>query len=338
MRGVAAFAVVLFHASGVLGVKIMPHGYLAVDLFFVLSGYVIAKNYDGRMAAGLSAGRFAAIRALRFYPLYLLGILAGCVKELALLVAHNEHAFSPAILGVAVLAGALFIPFPYRDTNMFPLNIPSWSLFFELLVNVAYCATFGLWSRRNLLILTSIAGAWLTVSIVMEGSADVGPHIAQLLSGSVRTIFSFGVGILLARQPLSLPAIPTPFLLIAIAALMAVQAMGAWYDIFFILLVSPALVALGTKAIENDRAVPAYAYLGAISFPIYAIHRPLLHIAESAATIAHLPAPLLGGACIIGLLIICPFLTSLYDKPATRWLAQRLTGGKPASPAAEART
>lgn len=323
MRGVAACAVVLFHAKTVLGIQIAAHGYLAVDLFFALSGFVIAKSYDAKFAGGMAPASFAIKRAMRFYPLYLLGLAIGLVKELALIAAHTEHAFSLPALSAAFAAGAFYIPFPYRDANMFPLNIPSWSLLFELLVNVAYCATFVVWARkRNLVLLLAVSGLLLAYAIVVAGTADQGAHINEFGAATLRTIFSFGIGVWIARFPIEAPRVPSPVLLALVGGLLLVPAIGLWFDLLFIMVISPALLILGVHAIGNGVPNRVYAYLGAISFPIYAIHRPLLAITESAAQILHASPVLLGVACITGLLIVCPLIETFYDIPIRRYLAR----------------
>src|SRR5215210_2241655 len=77
LRGLAALIVVLFHAAALIGTQLAPGGYLAVDLFFILSGFVIAHAYDHRFAEGLGPLAFIRYRIIRFYPLYLLGLAIG---------------------------------------------------------------------------------------------------------------------------------------------------------------------------------------------------------------------------------------------------------------------
>jgi peptidoglycan/LPS O-acetylase OafA/YrhL len=80
MRGVAAMGVVLYHLSQMLSLHLFRAGYLAVDIFFCLSGFVIAHAYERRLLGGLSPLRFAAIRFARFFPLIALGIGWGAAR------------------------------------------------------------------------------------------------------------------------------------------------------------------------------------------------------------------------------------------------------------------
>ena len=76
LRGVAAVIVVLHHLGNErLGPFNPTFGYIAVDLFFALSGFVIALNYDHRFAGGMTVKEFMLKRVLRLYPLYAAGLL-----------------------------------------------------------------------------------------------------------------------------------------------------------------------------------------------------------------------------------------------------------------------
>jgi peptidoglycan/LPS O-acetylase OafA/YrhL len=318
MRGVAAVSVVLYHASNLLGVQIFPRGYLAVDLFFVLSGFVIGHAYDNRIAGGLDWLEFAKIRVIRFYPLYLAGILFGIVRELALIATHNQYALTTAQLFLSIVTALLFLPFPIsaRNYSLFSMNIPSWSLMYELLVNIAYAAFFRKLGNRTLLLLAIIAGVALSISVAISGSANLGGLATDAPEGISRTIFSFSYGLLIYRMNLRSPMIPGPLLLVAVAFSFVVpEYIGYYYDLMFIIALSPALVIVGASTEPSPLALKPFVYLGVISFPIYAIHRPLLELAAAAASLSHLPGPIVGAACIVGLLIICPFLDRWYDRP-----------------------
>lgn len=80
LRGVAALMVLVFHVFDVCSSNIIPHGYLAVDLFFVLSGFVIGYAYDDRWQQGLTAGQFFRRRLIRLHPMVLVGGLLGDIS------------------------------------------------------------------------------------------------------------------------------------------------------------------------------------------------------------------------------------------------------------------
>src|ERR1700679_45238 len=143
IRGVAAIMVLVFHAGsyfGALGIQISKsESYLAVDLFFVLSGFVIAEAYAKRLSKGPSAVDFMKIRVIRLYPLYLLGLLIGTVFILGhLRLGDNSlNQWSGSILAKDFLCALFMLPTPF-SSSLYPINLPSWSLLFELIVNGLY--------------------------------------------------------------------------------------------------------------------------------------------------------------------------------------------------------
>ena len=104
MRGVAAIAVMMFHNRAMIG-PVAPRGYLAVDLFFVLSGFVIDFAYADRLARGLALRDFVMVRMIRFWPLYALGLIFGSARELLLILTHNSYALPWGTLAMAIVVG-----------------------------------------------------------------------------------------------------------------------------------------------------------------------------------------------------------------------------------------
>jgi peptidoglycan/LPS O-acetylase OafA/YrhL len=83
LRGVAAMSVGILHAGQIFNVDIIPrHGYLAVDFFFCLSGFVIAYAYEERLFGQHSWGRFALLRVIRLYPMIVVGTALGTIATL----------------------------------------------------------------------------------------------------------------------------------------------------------------------------------------------------------------------------------------------------------------
>lgn len=144
MRGTAALAVAVFHAYPLFGMQVAPSGYLAVDLFFVLSGCVIACAYDAKLGAGMRPLDFMKIRLIRFMPFYLVGLTFGLILELALIVTGSPYAIKPPNLVLAVIFALFFLPLPasIARRDIFPLNVPAWSLFYELVVNTLFAVFF----------------------------------------------------------------------------------------------------------------------------------------------------------------------------------------------------
>jgi peptidoglycan/LPS O-acetylase OafA/YrhL len=260
LRGVAALCVVIYHSSVIMGVQVAPRGYLAVDLFFVLSGFVIAHAYERRFRHGLKPLVFFWWRLKRFYPLYLTGFLIGaCAMALDLL--NPPAALTWRQFGAALIGGALFLPLPLAD--LYPLNVPAWSLLCELLVNLIYGL---LWKRRIALAVLAVVSG---LALLMLSYPIRRPDLA---TGMLRACFSFPVGVFIHRFRARLPLLPIPAWFI-IAAL-GVVLLTPFPELPAIGLAFPLGIALLARC-DNG---PGFELLGRLSFPLYAVHWPLLQL------------------------------------------------------------
>ena len=133
IRGFAAILIVVFHAHLYFGVRPFPQSYLAVDIFFLLSGAVVANAYQERLLSGMTLSKFAKIRAIRFYPLYTLGSLIGA----AVLLLSGERVESGIL--ITSLSAFLLIP-AFTSQTLFAFNGPAWTLALELWGNIFYAA------------------------------------------------------------------------------------------------------------------------------------------------------------------------------------------------------
>ena len=263
MRAIAATAIVVLHSRLLFNAELAPSAYLAVDLFFVLSGFVLAHVYDGRR---LTVRQFMTIRAIRLYPLYALGLLFAVIQAAALLMLGQSRETGTELIISAAL-NAVFLPSPLPSTyggyfsDLFPLNGASWSLFFEILINIAFCT--AIFKRGYVLVAVVIGSALLLgFSAITQGNLDTGWQWDRFLDGVAKVGFSFTVGVLLRRADFSPPALlkrigPWPLLIVAAGALVApIPAAGrAIYDIVFVVLISPALVWAGAHVEPRSRFV-----------------------------------------------------------------------------------
>ncbi len=137
LRGIAAFLVLLFHlAPDFPALPFFGSAYLSVDLFFMMSGFVIAYAYDDKLRGGLGFWRFVEIRVIRLYPLYLLGLAIAAVP-LALWACHGEK-WLLHDLARRLAWGVTLLPRPVADpAQWWTLDPPAWSLIYELAFNFA---------------------------------------------------------------------------------------------------------------------------------------------------------------------------------------------------------
>jgi peptidoglycan/LPS O-acetylase OafA/YrhL len=334
MRGVAALAVVAVHNPGLFGSVCAPEGFLAVDFFFVLSGFVVAEAYGRRLEQGLGWRQFMGLRLLRFYPLYLLGTALGVFSYVHFTLTHPTGVVTPAAFAASLALNLFFIPSWFVPTDIFPVLGPAWSLFFELLVNAGY----GLFHRalKGPWLLGLIALSALSLGLVAGtlGTLNQGfkPNPLSAWMGLSRVLFSFCVGLLLQRMPRSRVRIPSFVLVAALMAALKLCPSGGnppLFELIFVGLASPALVYLGS-ANEPSHAAEArlYEVLGAASYAVYVLHFPLgpLLVAPVHRLIRgpfETYAPWSGIALLALIFLISAWAGKRLDEPFRRWIGSK---------------
>ena len=324
MRGTAALIVVLYHADALfhLGGWSPPLAFLAVDLFFCLSGFVLAKSYDGRLAGGLSPLDFMRLRIQRLFPLYLLAWALGLAASFA------AGTLSPTA-GTAATSGLNALMLPGID-QMFPNNPPAWSLFFELWVANSIFALFwrhlhGL--RLYALVLTAFVGF-----IVAERhfhDFNLGFDWSTFGGGLARVMFSFFAGVWLARYQSQHPSrvrFPTIVLLAALFGVLAFSLTGQLRQIQQVVCVTiffPMIIYLGASA--KERRPEVGQLLGDASYALYVLHWPALVIATVllGSVSADLTGLVLQLSLTLTILIAALILHLRYDMPVRHSLALR---------------
>src|SRR6476659_5303120 len=128
LRGVGALWVMFLHFAPSFGVPSPSHGYLAVDLFFCLSGFVLSKSYAERLKEGMSFAEWMAVRLIRLYPLYSISIVAGALATMIDGMVGSQLHGSDRLIAIAT--GLLMVPSPTWGVmpELFPLNFVAWSL------------------------------------------------------------------------------------------------------------------------------------------------------------------------------------------------------------------
>ena len=305
----------------------------AVDFFFVLSGFVIAHAYGDQLIGELGIGRFMVARVIRLYPLYLLGLIMGPV-------AMGTYQWLPESRFYSQLAFALFMlpgPLAFDGTNhdLFPLNFPCWSLFFELIASLAYAVLAPRLSNRLLggIILLGFLG--LVASGLVTGSLDNGVERPTFLGGLARVTFGFFAGVALYRcwrvrpSAFALPPVLLFALLLLPLAYKPEPPLGWLYELAVVTAYLPSIVWLGAGARAKGWWLPLCAALGALSYPLYVIHAPVWTVVralDDKQLNEHLHgyAPLSGFLTIVALGMICWLLDKAVDYPLRRRLSRML--------------
>lgn len=357
LRGVAALLVLWYHvhegfafASGAPIIGSINYGYLAVDFFFMLSGFVIGYAYDDRLHRSMSLGNFARRRLIRLHPMVVFGALLGVV---CFLIQGAEQwdgtpASAPGIM-TALLCAMLFIPalpggfYEVRGNGeTFPLNGPAWSLFFEYIGNIIYALVISRLRTRIVGILAIALGIGLAVFTWTDasgyGSLGVGWTMGDygFLSGSLRMLCPFTCGIFLSRvfRPVAVKGAfwlcaATLTLLFIVPALPADGpiSLNGVYESICILLIFPLLVWLGASGTTTDAfSTRLCRFLGDISFPLYITHYPVMYlfyhwmIKTGNHTLAD-TWPVALGVMTLNILVAYAALR-LYDEPLRRRLSR----------------
>lgn len=350
LRGVAALMVVAFHILEAHAAdrfsQVINHGYLAVDFFFLLSGFVIGFAYDDRWNQ-MSLGAFIRRRLIRLQPMLVMGMLVG-----ALFFYTQDSVLWPGIHAVPVwqvmltlLAGMLMIPLlTGMDIRgwweMYPLNGPAWSLFFEYLANLMYALFIRKWPVWALALLVLVSGGALAHYSVTGSQGDLiggwSLDPAQFRIGLTRLMYPFFAGLLLFRIARLRP-VPNAFLwcsLLLMAALSVPRLggeQGLWmnglYDALMVILVFPLIVYLGAGGtLRANRETALCRFLGDISYPIYITHYPILYwytgwVKDHNSSILSTWPVALG--VMAGCILLAYACLRLYDVPVRRWLQAR---------------
>lgn len=327
LRGVAAIGVLVFHMRHVIGVNVISRGHLAVDLFFLLSGFVIAHAYDRKLIGGMSFAGFMRVRLIRFYPLYLLGLGVGLLR-VALLIVHGDPSFSMLDPLIILPFALLFLPAPptgYAGDTLYPLEPPAWSLGVELIVNGVFAAFHRRFTTVTLVVTIAIAGLLLVVTHLAGHDATGGASWHGAWSGPLRASFAFPLGVLIYRFRDRLPALPIPPmagpLLLAVALVTPARMLGFGYDLLFIFLLAPAILVISV-AQPAPGWRPFCTWLGRTSYPLYTLHDQAIIIANNAGRVIGVPPQLLVGVLVVGLLSICWYL-DVVDQRFRRSLGAR---------------
>ncbi|MFT4222923.1 acyltransferase family protein [Dysgonomonas sp.] len=353
LRGVAALLVVLFHvfevhSHGDHSKQIINHGYLAVDFFFLLSGYVISYAYDDRWGK-MTLKDFFKRRIIRLHPMIIIGSIIGAIlfyfQDSQGLGWGGIHEVPVWTMLLVMLIGFTLIPIgkglDIRGwSEMHPLNGPAWSLFYEYIANIVYALFLRRVSKIILGTLVLVA-ACVTIHYALTNSnGDIiggwSVDSTQLRIGFTRLAFPFLAGMLLAKTAklyYTKHAFLTASLLLVV--LFSIPRLGGseniWmnglYECFCLIIMFPLIVWLGAGGkVNGKKASKICKFLGDISYPIYITHFPIVYVYMAWVTNNNLSLEQswhIGLLCAIISILVAYVSMRFYDIPVREWLRKR---------------
>ncbi len=360
LRGVAAVMVVIFHiletfSGGDHLKQIINHGYLAVDFFYVLSGFVIGYAYDDRWGK-MSLGEFFKRRLIRLHPMIIFGMMVGAAafyfQACELWPGISEVPVWKMLL--VMLIGFTLIPLPLSMDirgwqEMYPLNGPAWSLFYEYIANILYALFIRKLSNQMLSLLVFIAAGVLIHFAVTNAHGDLiggwSLEPTQLRTGISRLLYPFFAGLLLSRIA-KLTYVKHAFfwcslLLVVVFSIPRIGGaehlwMNGLYDSLCVIIAFPFIVYVGASGeLKGRLSSKLCKFLGNISYPLYIVHYPLIYLymawvvnhktmLEQASPQAIIKITFVSLVVFIASILVAFAGLKLFDVPLRKWLTKRL--------------
>ncbi len=335
VRGMAALAVLVYHLSGQ---KIFPGAWVAVDLFFVLSGFVIHHSYQNRLERGMGIGEFMTLRLIRLAPLYWLALVIG-----AFTFVLDKPDTRMADLAEMTVRGALWIPrltdlpWPFNATpvateqRIFPLNGPSWSLFFELVVNVLFFYLGARWLKGHARWWLPAGLIALAVFTVVSGEFNPGWGGHGALLGLLRVTTEFHVGVLIHQHRHRFSGFSSAQRCLCIGVVfLGFLPYSKYLAMANAMIVAPVAIALAGGLILTGPWRRWATLLGELSYPVYITHAPIqrgLSSFEHIRTLGLVPR-----VVVVALIcILTAWLASRLDARVRQVLMARMRSRRPSA-------
>jgi peptidoglycan/LPS O-acetylase OafA/YrhL len=279
LRGISALMIVLYHvrwSNHFTELHFFREAYLFVDVFFILSGFVLTRTYADRLYTARDASDFLILRFFRIYPLHIAVLLAFVLYELTKIpMSHfglDAHPFRDSPF--AFLSN-LFLVQSFTFSDHLTWNVPSWSISSEAVAYLLFAGAtiVGLIARREFVhcgIIVAI-GSYVMV-LRYKGSLFAVTDLAVL-----RCLGGFLIGAVVAKVPHAAFARLSNAILGAIAVVLvgAATAVLSLFSGYWEILAIPVF-ALLILILQFDQGLPARllksppcVFMGQISYSIY---------------------------------------------------------------------
>jgi peptidoglycan/LPS O-acetylase OafA/YrhL len=332
LRGVAALAVVIFHFMEWVftdpSQNFIGHGFLAVDFFFCLSGFVIGYAYDDRIVK-MGILEFFKSRIIRLHPLVVAGSVLGLLAFLFDPFGGNLQLYSAGKIILTFICSVLLIPLPIiadRGFNLFSFNAPSWSLFWEYVANIVYAFVLYRIKRGFLLLLTVISALAICFVAYRSGNLLGGWSGPTFWDGGARISYSFLAGLLIYRSNWIIKnniGFIGLSVLLFLAFIMPSTKWNWLTEPLVVLIYFPLLITLGAGAVLKPSLKRICVFSGNLSYPLYMTHYAVLWMFGNYYT-SHKPGTMQLSFIIISgviLLVAAAYLVMIfYDIPVRKFL------------------
>lgn len=332
LRGIAALAIVIFHFMEWIypdpSQNFIGHGFLAVDFFFCLSGFVIGYAYDDRIKA-MGLKEFFKSRLIRLHPLVIFGSVLGLLAFLFDPFSGESELYNTGRIILLFICSAFLIPFPSmeeRAYNNFGLNAPSWSLFWEYVANIIYAFFVCRLNKKALIVLTAIAAGILFYVSFHAGNLLGGWNGDTFWHGGARIFYSFSAGLLIYRFNWIIRN-NLGFFGLSIflsAAFLAPSPNWSWLlEYLIVLFFFPLLVSLGAGTATNSFSKRFCTFSGDMSYPLYMTHYAGIWIFGNyfmnyQPDSTELTWIVIGGTLLM--IVFAYIVMKFYDKPVRKYL------------------
>ncbi len=338
IRGLAAILIVFRHAPLLFHAPRFQQSYLAVDLFFVISGFVVANAYEARLRSGaLGFGAFAKLRLIRLYPLYLVGITIGLISffvSMAHLHAQGEPPKPTVLVAGFVVLSLLMLP--AHGKPLYLVDNPAWSLLYEIIANLAFARIVRGPVVRILIGVMIPSAAVIAWYALDQHGIDEGWDLAKWYLALARVGFSFSAGVLLFRlhrhrqrgaqvthtrnAALSLCSVAATLVMLCVTIPHRWAGFVVLAEVFVLI---PLIVHVAISCEPPAFVAPVCAQLGRVSYGLYIVHAPvLLLIYRLTENHEHVYGGRALAAFVVAMLLFVALLDRYVDTPLRAWLSR----------------
>jgi len=338
LRGVAAISVVIFHfmeiAQPNYEKNFIGHAFLAVDFFFCLSGFVIAYAYDRARLENIGFVTFLKLRLIRLHPLVIIGSVIGILSWLFDPFSNLYTKYGDMKAFLMFITSCFMIPYPIireRYFNLFHLNAPSWSLFWEYIANIVYALVLVKLRNKILWMLLVIGAVLITYETSKSGNISNGWGGDNISAGAIRVFYSFLAGMLVYRMGWIIKS-RLGFVVVGVLtlAVFLFPFSNKWNFVtepIIVVLYLPLLVALGAGATLRPAFSKICKFSGELSYPLYMVHYPFIWIFFSYLE-KYKPTmdekAIIIPICTVLLILFAWLVLKFIDEPIRKYLRRRM--------------